>query len=155
VPVAVDTDGIGGPVHDMVRRGLPDLGLIGRRTIAFSVAGQPQNARDFDTRRSEVWWTARWAMEKGLWDLDEGDDELALQLAAPKHWLKRGVFHVETKEELAKRGVKSPDRADSAIMAYLGNAMARRRRMFVEGANGNGHAPAAQPFTSDLLRKRM
>jgi hypothetical protein len=155
VPVAVDTDGIGGPVHDLVRRGLPDLGLIGRRTIAFSVAGSPQNARDFDTRRSEVWWTARWAMEKGLWDLDEGDDELALQLAAPKHWLKRGVFHVETKEELAKRGVKSPDRADSAIMSYLGNVMARRRRMFVEGANGNGHAPAAQPLTSDLLRKRF
>jgi hypothetical protein len=76
VPVGVDTDGVGGPVHDLIRRGLPDLGLQGRTTIAFSVAGTPHNRRDFDTRRSEVWWLARQELEKGLWDLDEADDEL-------------------------------------------------------------------------------
>jgi hypothetical protein len=32
----------------------------------------------------------------------------------------RGRIHVETKAELAKRGIHSPDRADAAIMARLG-----------------------------------
>lgn len=151
-PIAVDTDGIGGPVHDFIRRGMPDLGLTGRRTIAFSVNGSPENQRDYDTRRSEVWFQARWALEKGLWDLDELDDELAAQLAAPKYWLKQGVFHVETKEELAKRGVRSPDRGDAAIMAYLGNSTARRRKLLTNG-NGNGHHP--QSYTADLLRRAL
>jgi hypothetical protein len=152
-PIAVDTDGIGGPVHDMIRRGLPDLGLTRRTTIAFSVAGSPQNPRDYDTRRSEVWFTARFALDKGLWDLDEADDELAGQLMAPRHYLKQGVFHVETKEELAKRGVNSPDRADSAIMAFMGNAMARRRKLLTDTpkANGNGHAPRS--MTGDLMNR--
>jgi hypothetical protein len=152
-PIAVDTDGIGGPVHDMIRRGLPDLGLTRRTTIAFSVAGSPQNPRDYDTRRSEVWFTARFALDKGLWDLDEADDELAGQLMAPRHYLKQGVFHVETKEELAKRGVNSPDRADACIMAFMGNAMARRRKLLTDTpkANGNGHAPRS--MTGDLMKR--
>jgi hypothetical protein len=139
VPVGVDTDGVGGPVHDLIRRGLPDLGLQGRTTIAFSVAGAPHNRRDFDTRRSEVWWLARQELEKGLWDLDEADDELAAQLMAPRWAPKMGVIHVETKLELAARGIHSPDRADAAIIARMGNTMARRRLM---GASGSASRPS-------------
>jgi hypothetical protein len=153
VPVGVDVDGVGGPVHDMIRRGFPDLGLTGRTTIAFSVAGAPQNRRDFDTRRSEVWWLARQELEKGLWDLDEADDELAAQLMAPRWAPKMGVIHVETKAELAARGIHSPDRADAGIIARMGNAMARRRRM------GAGQAPShpARPrsYSADLRTKRL
>jgi hypothetical protein len=138
VPVAVDTDGVGGPVHDLIRRGMPDLGLPGRRTIAFSVAGKAHNPRDFDSRRSEVWWTARTQLEAALWDLDEDDDELAAQLMAPRWAPRMGFIHVETKEELAKRGISSPDRADAAIMARLGEAMRRVRTLT---RNGNGHRP--------------
>jgi hypothetical protein len=149
VPVAVDTDGVGGPVHDMIRRGFPDLGLEGRRTIAFSVAGKPQNRRDFDTRRSELWWLVRVAMEKGLWDLDEADDELSAQLMAPRWAPKMGVIHVETKAELAARGISSPDRADAAAMAYIGESMALRLQRFSPDV---GQQPPRRSMTSDLSR---
>jgi hypothetical protein len=154
VPVGVDTDGVGGPVHDLIRRGLPDLGLQGRTTIAFSVAGTPHNRRDFDTRRSEVWWLARQELEKGLWDLDEADDELSAQLMAPRWAPKMGVIHVETKLELAARGIHSPDRADAAIIARMGNTMARRRLM---GASGSASRPSTRPrsYSSDLRTKRL
>jgi hypothetical protein len=154
VPVGVDTDGVGGPVHDLIRRGLPDLGLQGRTTIAFSVAGTPHNRRDFDTRRSEVWWLARQELEKGLWDLDEADDELSAQLMAPRWAPKMGVIHVETKLELAARGIHSPDRADAAIIARMGNTMARRRLM---GASGSASRPSARPrsYSGDLRTKRL
>jgi hypothetical protein len=129
---------------------MPDLGLTGRRTIAFSVAGRAQNPRDFDTRRSEVWWTARQQLEKGLWDLDEDDDELAAQLMAPRWAPRMGFIHVETKEELAKRGISSPDRADAALIARLGEAMARRR---VLTTPQNGHRPRG--LTADLRNRAL
>jgi hypothetical protein len=151
VPVAVDTDGVGGPVHDMIRRGMPDLGLVGRRTIAFSVAGKAHNPRDFDSRRSEVWWTARTQLEAALWDLDEDDDELAAQLMAPRWAPRMGFIHVETKEELAKRGISSPDRADAAIMARLGEAMRRARTLSTP--NGNGHR--ANTLTAGLRTRAL
>jgi hypothetical protein len=156
VPVAVDADGLGGPVYDMIRRGFPDLGLPGRRAIPFMVSSLAHNKRDFDTRRSEMWWTVRSSMENGLWDLDEEDDELAAQLMAP-HWTPRmGVIHVESKAELEKRGISSPDRADAAIIAFMGNAMARRRRMGA-ASNGNdaGRGRSMLPETGDLMTRAL
>jgi hypothetical protein len=123
--------------------------LEGRRTIAFSVAGKPQNRRDFDTRRSELWWLVRVAMEKGLWDLDEADDELSAQLMAPRWAPKMGVIHVETKAELAARGISSPDRADAAAMAYIGESMALRLQRFSPDV---GQQPPRRSMTSDLSR---
>jgi hypothetical protein len=128
VPIAVDTDGIGGAMFDMLRRGLHSIRGLPveaephrRNVIPFSVNMAARQPRDFDGRRSEVWWGARGELEAGMWDLDEGDDELAAQLMAPRWWIDgRGRIHVETKDELAKRGIHSPDRADSAIIARLG-----------------------------------
>jgi hypothetical protein len=113
----------------------------------------PRKPRDFDTRRSEVWWSAREELADGLWDLDEDDDELAAQLQAPRwHVDHRGRIHVETKAELAKRGISSPDRADAAIMARFGAS--RVGLLAGYSANGkakrNGHSPI-----SDILRRPM
>jgi hypothetical protein len=148
IPVAVDTDGVGGGLHDILRR-------RGKRTVAFSVNMPPRNPRDFDSRRSEVWWAAREELEAGLWDLDAGDEELAAQLAAPRwHVDGRGRIHVETKDELGKRGVSSPDRADAAIMARFGRPPVGGdetypRRVVLTREKGKGS------ITSDLLARPM
>lgn len=116
VPIAVDVDGVGGGLFDILRR-------RGRRVRQFSVNMPARQPQRFDSRRSEVWWSAREELEEGLWDLDPEDEELAAQLLAPKwHVDHRGRIHVETKEELAKRGVSSPDRADAAIIARFGRS---------------------------------
>lgn len=113
VVVVVDADGIGGGVYD---------GLIAEevKAKAFTLNTPARNPKRFDTRRSEVWWEFRKLMEAEGIDLDALDDVLAAQLQAPKWWLDaRGRIHVESKKELAKRGVKSPDHADAVIMAAL------------------------------------
>jgi hypothetical protein len=152
VPIAVDTDGVGGGVFDMLRR-------KGRRVVPFSVNMPPRLPRDFDTRRTEVWWAARQEMEDGLWDLDEGDEELAAQLMAPR-WKpdNRGRIHVETKDELAKRGVSSPDRADAAIMARFGrptkiptpDPYRMRRQVLTLDSRGR-----PKTYTGDLLKRPL
>jgi hypothetical protein len=88
--------------------------------VPFTAAGPARRPDRFDSRRSELWWDARKALELGEWDLDPDDLVLAAQLQTPKWWTLRGRIHVETKDELRKRGKPSPDRADAAIMAAFG-----------------------------------
>jgi hypothetical protein len=113
VPVVVDTDGLGAGALD---------GLLaeGVNAVPFTAAGPARRPDRFDSRRTELWWEARTALERGEWDLDPGDLVLAAQLQTPRFWAVRGRIHVETKQELAKRGKPSPDRADAAIMAAFG-----------------------------------
>jgi hypothetical protein len=56
----------------------------------------------------------------GLIDLDPDDELLAAQLQQPKWKLDSSGrrIRLETKEEMAKRGLKSPDSADAAVMAW-------------------------------------
>lgn len=114
VPIVVDTDGLGAGAYDGLR-------ALGRNAVPFSAAGPARRPERFDSRRSELWWEARKALEGGEWDLDPDDEALAAQLQTPKFWPDaRGRIHVETKKELASRGKRSPDRADAAIMAAFG-----------------------------------
>jgi hypothetical protein len=156
VPIAVDVDGIGGGVFDLLRRGLPDLGMaIGRprMVVPFSVASPAREPTRFDGRRSEVWWAAREELESGLWDLDPADEDLAAQLTAPRWRVDhRGRIHVESKDELAARGISSPDRADAAIMARFGRSPIDRLR---EYGNGDQRAPVRRSETADLMGRPM
>lgn len=137
VPVVVDADGLGvGAVDGLRAKRGPSL-LI----AAFHASGPARRPDRFDSRRSELWWGAREALERGEWDLDETDELLAAQLLSPRWWVDgRGRIHVETKKEMAKRGVKSPDRADGVIMADQGEPM----NLTPEGELG-ARGPAPEP----------
>jgi hypothetical protein len=113
VPVVVDTDGVGGGAVDGLR-------ALNVRVVPFSMNEAARRPHRFDTRRSEVWWTAREMIMAGQVDLDPADEKLAAQLQAPKWTVDhRGRIHVETKKELAKRGVPSTDYADAVIMPLV------------------------------------
>jgi hypothetical protein len=116
VPVVVDADGLGAGAYD----GLLALEV---RAVPYSAAGPARRPDRFDSRRSELWWQFRGRMADGSIDLDPADVVLAAQLQTLKWDLRGGRIHVETKKELAKRGKKSPDRADGAIMAVIGEPM--------------------------------
>lgn len=125
VPIVVDADGLGhGTYAQLVR--------LGARAKPFTLNTPPHDPVRFDTRRSEVWWEFRELMATSIHpetgavlraaviDLDPEDGRLAAQLQTPRWWLdSRGRTHVETKKEMAKRGVVSPDAADAVIMAAL------------------------------------
>lgn len=116
VPIVIDTDGLGVGLFDGLRAVEDDL-----RVVAFSAAGPARRPDKYDSRRSELWWEYRKAMERGEVDLDPADDILAAQLQQPKWRVDgRGRIHVETKPEMEKRGLKSPDHADAVIMGDAG-----------------------------------
>lgn len=154
MPVVVDGVGVGAGVVDKLRR----RGF--RAVIDFNGGTKPLTRGrryKYVNRRSEVFWALREGMEDGTVDLDPADKELAAQLGRIKFEILTGDYiRVETKQEMRKRGVKSPDRADAASMAYVvpstldlpdvGDSMPRY-------ATESG--PRVGSLTGDLLERAM
>lgn len=109
-PFIIDADGIGGPVLDRARE-------IGLKASPFYAARAAFNKKKFLNRRSEQWWACRELFEAGLIDLDPKDERLIAQLATiRKEEDSLGRILVETKKDMKKRGITSPDRADTLMM---------------------------------------
>jgi len=118
VPVVVDADGLGAGVYDQ-------LIAQGVRAVPFTMAARVLEKERFADRRSELW---REMMEAGEVDLDPDDLDLAAQLQQPRWRLDaRGRIRIETKDEMRKRGLPSPDRADAVIMAEMGGRLPVRK----------------------------
>jgi hypothetical protein len=108
-PFIVDADGIGGPVVDRARE-------LEIPVTAFHAQRKAYNNKKFLNRRSEQWWQLRDLFEAGLIDLPS-DQKLIAQLASiRKEEDSQGRIVVESKKDMKKRGVPSPDRADTLMM---------------------------------------
>jgi hypothetical protein len=112
VTMAVDADGLGAGVFDR----LIELGHSVGEIRGGKAATEPD---DFINARSEWYWNLRERFERGDIDIDPDDDQLAKQLGDIKWKLtSKGQIAVETKDEMRKRGVPSPDRADALAYAF-------------------------------------
>lgn len=81
--------------------------------------------------------------EQGEIDIDPDDDKLAAQLGSIKWGIdSRGRIKIEPKDDMRKRGLLSPDRADAMAIAFAGRADAAP--MNVEGHSG-------ESITGDLM----
>jgi hypothetical protein len=111
VPMIIDIIGIGSGVFDRLRE-------QGLNVYPFQGSEGAYNPERFLNRRAESYWLFRERMEDGLIDLDEADDDLASQLQSIK-WdtNSRGQIFMESKKDMKKRGLPSPDRADAAVMS--------------------------------------
>jgi phage terminase large subunit len=101
----------------------------------------------FRNLKAEIWWLARRAFERTyqhvLWleggspeagarehpisdliALPKGDvesDRMAAELSIPRYFkTEQGKIILESKEQLARRGVKSPDYADALVLTFIG-----------------------------------
>lgn len=111
VPMAIDMIGVGAGVYDR---------LVEQRlnVIGFDSGGSPFDKSRFMNRRAEVYWELREAMENEEVDIDPLDDDLASQLQSIKWKLdSKGRIGIESKDEMKKRGLPSPDRADAVMFA--------------------------------------
>lgn len=109
--VRVDGVGVGGGVVDR----LVELGVDVDDMQAGAQATDPEH---FFNARAEWWWGLREWFEQGAVDIDPDDEELAAQLGSVKYkYTSRGQILIESKDDMKKRGLPSPDRADTMMMA--------------------------------------
>lgn len=108
----VDGVGVGGGVVDMLREAMAPV-------ADMQAGGAPADSERFLNARAEWYWGLRQRFEAGDIDLDPADDDLASQLASIRYeYTARGQIKIESKDDMAKRGMPSPDRADTLMLAY-------------------------------------
>ena len=110
--IFVDEDGVGaGVVHRLRELGAPVHGVqFGRRA--------PHPTR-FANLRSEIFWELRRLINDRLIALPD-DEELAAQLLSLRYDVSSsGQVQMESKRELRRRRLPSPDRADALAIAFM------------------------------------
>jgi hypothetical protein len=138
VRAIVDVPGVGGGVVDR----LAELELP---VVPYNGGEAPIDKERFVNARAEDYWTLRERFEQGEIDIDPADDKLAAQLGAIKWGIdSRGRIKIESKDDMRKRGLPSPDRADTAAMIFSGRANA---------APINVESHAGESITGDLMTK--
>jgi len=110
--VIVDVVGLGGGVVDR-------LAELGEPVVAASGGSAPHDTDQYVNARAEWYCLLRDAIESGTLDLDSSDEDLTSQLADIK-WKpdSKGRTMIESKEDMLRRGVQSPDDADAAAMTF-------------------------------------
>lgn len=135
-----DSIGVGKGVASTLRR-LPVVssGINVGNSPTTNMWPDGRRAKDkFRNLKAEVWWTLRDRLRKthehwcwlndpetgAQYDIDEllllpdTDKDFLLQLTLPGYkTLDTGKIAIESKDELSRRGVKSPDRAEALIIA--------------------------------------
>lgn len=130
--LAIDDAGVGGGVTDRLR----EQRLPGQ-VLGVNAGERPDNDPDdrFSNLRAQLWWSAREALYRGEISLQRLDEpiyqRLRAELTAPSYrFTSSGKIMVESKEEMRKRGVASPDAADAFCLWLYARSRARRRVSF-------------------------
>lgn len=110
VVMQVDADGLGAGVYDRMVE-------LNHEVCEFRGGMAAIDSDRFLNRRAECYWMLRERFERGEMDIDPDDDLLASQLGSIKWALtSRGQIKIESKDDMRKRGMPSPDRADALMM---------------------------------------
>lgn len=141
IPAVVDAVGLGAGVYDKLR-------ARGYGAIDFNGGERALEPDRYLNRRAESFWELRVAMEDGRVDLDPNDRLLLTQLGRLK-WkpVHGGRVQIESKDDMRKRGVKSPDRADAVAMAFAAPAFPHD--------HVDEPPPGDPSLTGDLLERAM
>jgi phage terminase large subunit len=112
--IRIDADGLGAGVYDRLKEQLGNIIVEMRGGMRAT-----ENER-YLNRRAEWYFTTRKKLDP---DGDSkifipNNNNLIAQLTSVKWKINsRGLIQIESKEDMKKRGVKSPDEADAVIMA--------------------------------------
>ena len=123
VRVKIDAIGVGWGVAGL----LEDWGKDGRHSstiVAVNVSQAAYQREKFANQRAEMWWTTRELLQP-----DENGDQFVCmdvdsqtvaQLSAPTYRANSaGKIQIESKDDMKRRGISSPDRAEAVLLALF------------------------------------
>lgn len=118
--VRIDGLGVGGGVVDLLLT-FPDRKY---RIVSLNASGTSPDPRRWYNMRAYWWDNFKSNMQQGLIDLDVEDKEyrtLKSELLEVRYKInpQSGSIIIESKEDMRKRGVKSPDFGDAAVFAGM------------------------------------
>lgn len=115
VEILVDSIGLGAGVVDRLR----ELGLPAR---GINVSESPALGTTYRNLRAELWHKAKAWLEKRDCRLPK-DERLISELATVRYsFTSNGKIQIESKDEIRKRGLPSPDLADAFVLTFASDA---------------------------------
>ncbi|MCM3488791.1 DEAD/DEAH box helicase family protein [Alkalihalophilus marmarensis] len=127
VYIKVDDSGVGGGVTDQLKEAIRDNRLPYK---VFPVVnnGTADDHEHYENVGTEQWGVLRESLHESLTKHLQGeeatvelpkDEKLITQLTSRKYRMTRkGKIALERKEDMKKRGLQSPDRADAVVLAF-------------------------------------
>ncbi len=114
--ILVDSIGLGSGVVDrLIELGLPARGI--------NVAESPSLKQKYMKLRDELWFLAREWLEARDCKI-VNDEQLIHELASLRYSItSNGKFKCESKDQMKKRGLKSPDLADAFVLTFGGQGV--------------------------------
>jgi hypothetical protein len=113
--VRIDSEGIGGPILDQVNR------LSEGAYAVVAMKGSRPSPDNYRWLNSRAYWydTLRERMLNGEIDIDMDDKQLVFELEQAQYHFKNKwkSLQIESKEDMEKRGIQSPDHSDAAVYA--------------------------------------
>ncbi len=113
--ILVDSIGLGAGVVDRLRElGLPVRGI--------NVSESPAMGTTYKNLRAELWYKCKaWFEARDC--IIPNDEELVAELATVRYFFtSNGKIQIESKDDIRKRGLKSPDKADSFVLTFASDA---------------------------------
>lgn len=118
--VNVDEIGIGKGIADRGKelKRIVDGVEVPRNFVGINVGRAAFDSEHFVNLRAELYWNVRTAFERGEIDLDPEDEDTAAELLELRFKrLSSGKIQIESKEDMKKRGVPSPNRAEAVMLS--------------------------------------
>lgn len=113
--IGIDDTGVGGGVTDGLKEGQ-------RNVVGINFGESAIENERFENRKAELFWVLREIIRDKQISLPD-DKELINQLCGIKYsYSRHGKIKIESKDELKKRGLKSPDKADALAIALAKQA---------------------------------
>lgn len=151
--VFIDVVGIGAGVVDTLhhKEGISLNGRVHKSGLGvkgINVGRKAKNEEEFYNVRAEAYWGVRkWIKSASL-----PEDDKFMQLANLKYKYKstrKGQLYIESKEDMKKRGLVSPDTADALMLTFVKGGRAKFPRSRKERKDG------FKPITAGLLHKEF
>lgn len=133
--VRIDAEGVGGPILDQIMR------LSDGAYEVIAMKGSAASPDKFRWVNARAFWyeSARQAMFNHEVDMDPNDKKLLEELEQIQYHFKNrfASLQIESKDDMERRGVKSPDFADAAVyaMADMSAVMADPLSRYAMGDN--------------------
>jgi phage terminase large subunit len=113
--ILVDSIGLGAGVVDRLR----ELKVPAR---GINVGESPAIKGQYMNLRAELWGKAKGWLEKRDCKLPR-DEQLVNELSSPRYsFMSNGKLKLESKDDMKRRGIASPDRADAFVLTFASDA---------------------------------
>lgn len=119
ITVFIDDTGLGGGVTDRLEEVKREQSLTRLDIVPVNFGSKPPEDKNYADITTYMWGTVRDMMQSGELVI-ENDNDLVAQLSIRKYSLtSSGKLTLESKKDMKKRGVASPDRADAVALACM------------------------------------